>query len=213
MNMPLGAARPPDTATVDGAPAGTTDRTAHDGGSGDAGDADSGTDGRVDGTAREPSGPDLGQEDVPSPDGPAPGDPAPDGRSPDGRSQDGRSRDGRSPRGRERDTGPRDVVGSAEWDLVTDRVHWTAEAYLLLGCDPGDGPLSLDRLPDRLPEADRPLLRRMMTDALIHGRTSAGTLRIHRGGGRPADVECAGEPVLGADGTVTALRMLLRPAR
>ncbi|MFJ4191767.1 hypothetical protein [Kitasatospora sp. NPDC089509] len=104
------------------------------------------------------------------------------------------------------------AVGSAEWDLLTDDVRWTAETYLLLGCDPRHGPLSLDRLPDRLPEADRPVLRRMMTDALVHGRPAAGTLRIRRPGGRHDDVECAGEPVLGADGTVTALRMLLRKA-
>ncbi|MEU8925588.1 PAS domain-containing protein [Kitasatospora sp. NPDC048545] len=185
MNMPLGAARPSGTATVDGAPTGADgcgtsapgadgrpgrdggDGTGHDG---TGGDADSGTDGRVDGTAREPSGPYLGggSDEV--------------------------------------------VLGSAEWDLLTDGIRWNAETYLLLGCDPDHGPLSLDRLPDRVPEADRPLLRRMMTDALVHGRVAAGTLRIRRPGGRHHSVECAGEPVLGADGTVTALRMLLRPA-
>ncbi|MFI8461093.1 hypothetical protein [Kitasatospora sp. NPDC085464] len=191
MNMPLGAARPPGTATVDGAPAGANGSGANgsganascaagpgpgraeraaDGTGDDGGDADSGTDGRVDGTAQEPSGPYLG-----------------------GDGEDG-------------------VLGSAEWDLLTDGVHWNAETFLLLGCDPDHGPLSLDRLPDRLPEADRPLLRRMMTDALVHGRIAAGTLRIRRPGGRHDSVECSGEPVLGSDGTVTALRMLLRPA-
>ncbi|SOB80197.1 hypothetical protein [Streptomyces sp. 1331.2] len=182
MNMPSGAACPPGTATVDGAPAGAHGSDVHapaprgddgSGGSGEAGggDADRGTDGRVDGTAQEPSGPYLG-----------------------GGSDDGA------------------VLGSAEWDLLTDGIRWNAETYLLLGCDPSHGPLSLDRLPDRLPEADRPLLRRMMTDALVHGRVAAGTLRIRRACGRHDSVECAGEPVLGADGTVTALRMLLRPA-
>ncbi|MEV7775497.1 PAS domain-containing protein [Kitasatospora sp. NPDC086791] len=179
MNMPLGAARPPGTGTVDGAPAGANGRGANsgganDGGAGDdgtGGDADGGTDDRVDGTAQEPSGPHLGG----------------------GRDDDG-------------------LLGSAEWDLLTDGIHWNPETYLLLGCDPDHGPLSLDRLPDRVPEADRPLLRRMMTDALVHGRIAAGTLRIRRPGGRHDSVECAGEPVLGTDGTVTALRMLLRPA-
>ncbi|MFD5464282.1 hypothetical protein ACFWIQ_15880 [Kitasatospora sp. NPDC127059] len=189
MNMPLGTARPPDTATVDGVPAGAdgsdTERSAGPTGRaartrGAAGDgaadgSDRGTDGRVDGTAQEPSGPYLGNGDT--------GGTAGDG-----------------------------LVGSAEWDLLTDGVRWDAETYLLLGCDPDHGPLSLDRLPDRLPEADRPLLRRMMTDALVHGRPAAGTLRIRRPCGRHDDVECAGEPVLGTDGTVTALRMLLRRA-
>jgi hypothetical protein len=52
----------------------------------------------------------------------------------------------------------------------------------------------------------------MMTDALVHGRPSVGVLRIRRPGGGHDSVECAGEPVLGTDGTVTALRMLIRPA-
>ncbi|MFJ9952965.1 hypothetical protein [Kitasatospora sp. NPDC091207] len=103
------------------------------------------------------------------------------------------------------------VVGSAEWDLLTDDVRWSAEMFRLLGCDPGHGPLSLDRLPDRLAEADRPQLRRMMTDALVHGRHAFGTLQVCHPDGARGTVECAGEPVLGNDGTVTALRMLLRP--
>ncbi|HJD80600.1 PAS domain-containing protein [Kitasatospora aureofaciens] len=177
MNMPFCAARPPDTATVDGAPAGDPDGKAEDDSDGRS---DSGTEGGVDGTTQGPSGPSLDSDGRPG------------------------------PRDRDRDRKP--VIGSAEWDLLTDGVRWNAETYLLLGCDPGHGPLSLDRLPDRLPEADRPLLRRMMTDALVHGRPAAGTLRIRRPGGRHHSVECAGEPVLGADGTVTALRMLLRPA-
>ncbi|GAB7187584.1 hypothetical protein ATKI12_7415 [Kitasatospora sp. Ki12] len=204
MNMPLGAARPPGTATVDGAPAGATGSgttgcgtnaggaagaagtagragggtgSGRTGDDGTGGDADGGTDGRVDGTAREPSGPYLG-------------DGGEHGGAPGGEV----------------------VLGSAEWDLQTDGIKWNAETYVLLGCDPERGPLSLDRLPDRLPEADRPLLRRMMTDALVHGRVAAGTLRIRRPCGRHDSIECAGEPVLGADGTVTALRMLLRPA-
>ncbi|MGW3077641.1 PAS domain-containing protein [Kitasatospora sp. NPDC001132] len=179
---PLGATRPPGAATVDGAPTGGSGApgvgrgTAADTGGGDGtDDTDSGTDGRVDGTAQEPSGPYLG----------------------DGGDHHGID-DG--------------LLGSAEWDLLTDGVRWSQETYLLLGCDPARGPLSLDRLPDRLPEADRPLLRRMMTDALVHGRHAAGTLRIRRPDGRHDGVECAGEPVLGTDGTVIALHMLLRPA-
>ncbi|MFJ2781688.1 hypothetical protein [Kitasatospora sp. NPDC087315] len=107
---------------------------------------------------------------------------------------------------------PGPEIGSAEWDLLTDDVRWSAETFRLLGCDPGHGPLSLDRLPDRLDAADRPMLRRMMTDALVHGRCAVGTVQVRRPGGGHGTVEYAGEPVLGADGTVTALRMLLRPA-
>ncbi|MEV7188280.1 PAS domain-containing protein [Kitasatospora sp. NPDC093102] len=185
MNMPLGATRPPGAVTVDGAP--TDGSSAVSGGNGatagapgaaggdGTGDADSGTDGRVDGTAQEPSGPRLGD-------------------------------------GGDHDAADDGLIGSAAWDLVTDRIQWSPETYRLLGCDPEHGPLSLDRLPDRLPEADRPLLRRMMTDALVHGRHAAGTLRVRRPDGRHDGVECVGEPLLDTDGTVVALRMLLRPA-
>ncbi|MFI9331555.1 hypothetical protein ACIGZJ_28955 [Kitasatospora sp. NPDC052868] len=109
-------------------------------------------------------------------------------------------------------TPPGPGVGSAEWNLLTDDIRWSAETFRLLGCDPGQAPLSLDRLPDRLDEADRPLLRRMMTDALVHGRCAVGTVLVRRPGGGHGAVECAGEPVIGVDGTVTALRMMLRPA-
>ncbi|WP_030246173.1 hypothetical protein [Streptomyces sp. NRRL S-350] len=194
MNMPLGATRRPDTATVDGATAGAN-------GSGEQ--TGSGTDGSVDGTAQESSGPSL--------DGA--GDGAADAPGPDRRND--RRNDPRHDRSTDPGTDPgadRSLLGCAEWDLLTDGIRWNAETYLLLGCDPDHGPLSLDRLPDRLPEADRPLLRRVMTDALVHGRVAAGTLRVRRPCGRHHSVEYAGEPVLGVDGTVTALRMLLRPA-
>ncbi len=52
----------------------------------------------------------------------------------------------------------------------------------------------------------------MMTDALVHGRYAFGTLQVRRPDGGLGMIECTGEPVLGTDGTVTALRMLLRPA-
>ncbi|MFD8083609.1 hypothetical protein ACFV4F_18130 [Kitasatospora sp. NPDC059722] len=140
--------------------------------------------------------------------GPAPG--AAEAGTPESGASDGGTDDGRVDGTAQEPSGP--TVCSAEWDLLTDGVRWDAGTFRLLGCDPGHGPLSLDRLPDRLPEADRPLLRRMMTDTLVHGRTTCGTLRVRRFDGTHDSVECAGEPVLGPDGTVTALRMLLRPA-
>lgn len=100
------------------------------------------------------------------------------------------------------------AAGTAEWDLLTDDARWSAGAYRLFGCDPAQGPPSLDRLPDRVTEADRPLLRRMMTDALVHGRHPVALVRVHGLG----PVHCEGEPVLGSDGTVTSLRLRLYPA-
>ncbi|MEU1288428.1 hypothetical protein [Kitasatospora sp. NPDC005856] len=185
MNMPLGATRPPGAAAVGGTPTG---------GSGTV----TGATADVPGTAGGDGSDGTGDAD----------------RGTDGR-VDGTAQE---PSGRYLGSG-RDhggigggLIGSAAWDLLTDGIHWSPETYLLLRCDPEHGPLSLDRLPDRLPETDRPLLRRMMTDALVHGRHAAGTLRVRRPDGRHDGVECASEPVLGTDGTVVALHMLLRPA-
>ncbi|MFI6445839.1 PAS domain-containing protein [Kitasatospora sp. NPDC050543] len=100
-------------------------------------------------------------------------------------------------------------AGVAEWDLLTDTVHWSPETYLLLGRDPRLGPLTLDRLPARLPARDRATLRRMMTDALVHGRTPSGTVQVRHPDGGLRAVRCVSGPVLDQDGRVIALRMLL----
>lgn len=187
MNMPLGATRPPGAATVSGATTGGSGTV--NGATADVPGTAGGDDGDGDGTGGADSGTD-GRVDgtAHEPFGPYLGSGRGHGGIDDG------------------------LIGSAAWDLLTDGIHWSPETYLLLRCDPAHGPLSLDRLPDRLPETDRPLLRRMMTDALVHGRHAAATLRVSRPDGRHDGVECASEPVLGTDGTVVALHMLLRPA-
>ncbi|MGW6914219.1 hypothetical protein ACWGB8_10420 [Kitasatospora sp. NPDC054939] len=187
MSLPSPAARPPGTAAEAGA----------------AGRAD------ASGTTDTRPAPAAAAGSVPGPDSAADGDTngAPD--------DEGDPENPATPHDPATDRCPAPVpvpapgtTGTAEWDLLTDHVHWSPEIFRLLGCDPGLGPLSLDRLPDRLAEADRPQLRRMMTDALVHGRSPAGLVEVHGLGA----VECEGEPVLGTDGTVTALRMRLRAA-
>ncbi|MDH6122167.1 hypothetical protein [Kitasatospora sp. GAS204B] len=105
---------------------------------------------------------------------------------------------------------PAKATAAMEWDLVQDTVSWTAEAYPILARDPGLGPLTLDQLPGQLVPQDRPALSRMMTEALVHGRPLDGVVRIHQPGGTGAAVHCSGRPVLGPDGQVVSLRMLIR---
>ncbi|GAA1069275.1 hypothetical protein GCM10009665_76480 [Kitasatospora nipponensis] len=107
-------------------------------------------------------------------------------------------------------TGP--VAGTAEWDLVTDAVYWTAEVYPMLARDPRLGPLTLDQLPSRLVPQDRPALCRMVTEALVHGRPLEGVVRVDRTDRAATSVHCSGRPVLGADGQVISLRLTLRAA-
>jgi len=99
---------------------------------------------------------------------------------------------------------------AAEWDLLTDAVHWSPEAFRLLARDPRLGPLTLDQLPAHLLTQDRPAMHRMVTEALVHGQAGAGVVRVRHADGGVGSVRCAGEPVLDEDGHVTALRMLLR---
>ncbi|MEV6210817.1 PAS domain-containing protein [Kitasatospora sp. NPDC051914] len=103
-------------------------------------------------------------------------------------------------------------VAAAEWDLLTDRVHWSDGAFRLLGRDRRLGPLTLDALPALLHAEDRPQLCHLVTRILVHGQACSATLRIRRPDGRTAVLRCTGAPLIGTDGRATALRMLLRPA-
>ncbi|MGF1432368.1 hypothetical protein [Kitasatospora sp. LaBMicrA B282] len=110
---------------------------------------------------------------------------------------------------------PAQATAAMEWDLLQDTVRWSAEAYPLLARDPELGPLTLDQLPGRLVPQDRPALCRMVTEALVHGRPLDGVVRIERPAGpagapAPFPVHCSGRPVLGPDGQVVSLRMLVR---
>lgn len=107
---------------------------------------------------------------------------------------------------------PAPTTAAVEWDLLRDTVRWEADAYQVLARDPGLGPLTLDQLPGQLVPQDRPALCRMVTAALVHGRPLDGVVRLLAPGGQDAAVHCSGRPVLGPDGQVVSLRMLLRTA-
>ncbi|MFG2359540.1 SpoIIE family protein phosphatase [Streptomyces sp. NPDC048521] len=49
-------------------------------------------------------------------------------------------------------------LGWANWNLITQEISWSAQAYAVLGRGPGRGPLQLDQLPDvAVPEDAAPL--------------------------------------------------------
>ncbi|WP_035845306.1 hypothetical protein [Kitasatospora azatica] len=102
-------------------------------------------------------------------------------------------------------------TAAVEWDLVRDTVRWSPEAYQVLARDPRLGPLTLDQFPSYLVPQDRPLLCRMVTEALVHGRPLDGVVRVHRPEQPDAAVHCTGRPRLGPDGQVVALKMVLSP--
>ncbi|MFG2602441.1 PP2C family protein-serine/threonine phosphatase [Streptomyces sp. NPDC048514] len=101
-------------------------------------------------------------------------------------------------------------VGSAEWNLLTDEVTWSAELYRILGRDPADPALSLDELPSVVVEEDRPKLTAMVTDCLVDGRPIDGEFRVLRPDADVRTLHMMGEPVLGADGGTASMWAVLR---
>ncbi|MFI1814715.1 PP2C family protein-serine/threonine phosphatase [Streptomyces sp. NPDC020422] len=101
-------------------------------------------------------------------------------------------------------------VGSAEWDLLTDEVHWSEELFQIFGRPQESGPMSLDELPSMVFAEDQPLLQAMVTDCLIDGKPIDGEFRIVRSDGRVRTVHMTGEPVLDSDGCTASMWAVLR---
>ncbi|MGC5363447.1 PP2C family protein-serine/threonine phosphatase [Streptomyces sp. DT24] len=101
-------------------------------------------------------------------------------------------------------------VGSAEWNLLTDEVTWSAELYEIFGRGVEAGPLSLDDLPSTLLPEDQPLLTSMVTDCLVDGRPMDGEFRIRHADGRTRTLHMMGEPVLDPDGCTASMWAVLR---
>ncbi|MET9955868.1 SpoIIE family protein phosphatase [Streptomyces sp. NPDC006339] len=101
-------------------------------------------------------------------------------------------------------------VGSAEWDLLTDAVHWSEELFQIFGRPRESGPMSLDELPSMVFAEDQPILQAMVTDCLIDGKPIDGEFRIVRTDGRVRTVHMTGEPVLDSDGCTASMWAVLR---
>ncbi|MER6628891.1 SpoIIE family protein phosphatase [Streptomyces sp. NPDC000987] len=101
-------------------------------------------------------------------------------------------------------------VGSAEWNLLTDRASWSAELYRILGRDPGTPPLTLDELPALVLDEDRPKLTAMVTECLVDARPIDGEFRVVRPDGEVRTVHMMGEPVLDTDGGTASMWAVLR---
>lgn len=117
------------------------------------------------------------------------------------------------PRGAAARSGPGSLVGrvgSAEWNLLTDEVTWSAELFQIFGRSPEAGPLSLDELPSMLLPEDQPLLTALVTDCLVDGRPMDGEFRILRADGRMRTLHMLGEPVLDTDGCTASMWAVLR---
>ncbi|MQY14910.1 hypothetical protein SRB5_50860 [Streptomyces sp. RB5] len=101
-------------------------------------------------------------------------------------------------------------VGSAEWDLLTDRIDWSGELLGIFGRTAAQGPLSLDELPSAIAPADQDRLTALVTACLVDGRTIDGEFLVVRPDGTERTVHMVGEPVLDADGATASVWAVLR---
>ncbi|MFD3549610.1 PP2C family protein-serine/threonine phosphatase [Streptomyces sp. NPDC058655] len=101
-------------------------------------------------------------------------------------------------------------VGSAEWNLLTDEVHWSDELFQIFGRSPEKGALPLDELGSTLFSDDQPLLTAWVTDCLVDGRPIDGEFRVVRADGRVRTLHMRGEPVLDSDGCTASMWAVIR---
>jgi PAS domain-containing protein len=96
-------------------------------------------------------------------------------------------------------------LGWGLWDLAGGRIHWSDQLYRIFGRDPSEGPLPLDRLPERVVAGDVPLVVHLVRTLLDGSEKVDNEIRILRGE-ETRDVRLMGEPVLDAFGMPAAVR-------
>lgn len=101
-------------------------------------------------------------------------------------------------------------AGSAEWNLVTDEVHWSEEMFRIFGRNEADGPLTLDELSAWLSAEDQGPVATLVTACLVDGKPIDGEFRIVRPDGSVRTVHMVGEPVLDTDGSTLSMWAVIR---
>jgi PAS domain-containing protein len=96
-------------------------------------------------------------------------------------------------------------LGWGLWDLAAGRIHWSDQLYRIFGRDPAEGPLPLERLPERVVPGDVPLVVHLVRTLLDGSERVDTEIRVLRGE-ETRDVRLMGEPVLDAYGAPAAVR-------
>ena len=101
-------------------------------------------------------------------------------------------------------------AGTAQWNLLSDEVVWSARLFTIFGRSTEDGPLSLDELPSWVLAEDQPALTAAVTDTLVDGSPLDVEFRVVRPDGGVRVLHMAGEPELDAEGDTACLWAALR---
>lgn len=96
-------------------------------------------------------------------------------------------------------------LGWGLWDLAGGEIHWSDQLYRVLGRDPAEGPLPLDRLLERVVPSDMPLVVHLVRTLLNGSEKVDNEIRIVRGE-ETRELRLMGEPVLDPYGVPVAVR-------
>jgi PAS domain-containing protein len=100
-------------------------------------------------------------------------------------------------------------LGWGLWDLAGGEIHWSDQLYRIFGRDPGEGPLPLDRLPERVVPSDVPLVVHLVRTLLDGSEKVDNEIRVLRGE-ETRELRLMGEPVLDAYGVPVAVRCVFQ---
>ena len=95
-------------------------------------------------------------------------------------------------------------LGWGLWDLAAGEIHWSDQLFRIFGRDPEEGPLPLDRLPERVIPSDVPLVVHLVRTLLDGTEKVDNEIRILRGE-ETRDLRLMGEPVLDSFGVPIAV--------
>ena len=96
-------------------------------------------------------------------------------------------------------------LGWGLWELTSGRIHWSGRLFQIFGRDPAEGPLPLERLPERVVPGDVPLVVHLVRTLMDGSETVQSEIRVLRGE-ETRDVRLMGEPVLDPYGVPVAVR-------
>ena len=96
-------------------------------------------------------------------------------------------------------------LGWGLWDFADGQIHWSGQLFRIFGRDPAEGPLPLERLPERVVASDVPLVVHLVRTLLDGTEKVDNEIRVLHGE-EIRDVRLMGEPVLDPFGVPAAVR-------
>jgi len=91
-------------------------------------------------------------------------------------------------------------LGCFEWDIISDRVHWTDGLYRIYGLEPQEFEATLAAFVERVIPEDRPKVQAAVQAALESGQRFMSVERIRRADGEIRNLESRGQVITDESG-------------